>query len=296
MGQKYKWLDPKKPSPKLLDTLKTSFGFELFKGLGLTIKEFFSKEVTIHYPMEVLPLSPRYRAVHHLQRLLESGSERCIGCGLCEKICTSNCIRIITHKAEDERKYIDSYTINLGRCIYCGLCAEVCPELAIVMGQRFENSSEQRAQFGGKSEFLTDIQSAKDHSHVEFAGFGAPSTNANARLAQTPLDYALKEEKAEEVKKVKEEGKKEGAKETKEAKEAKEVKEGAKGEVKETKEGTKGEAEGVKEAKDVPDEIENKEGAKEAKEAKVKEAQEAQENREGVTEDKEKKEKEESHV
>ncbi|GLH58327.1 NADH-quinone oxidoreductase subunit NuoI [Helicobacter ailurogastricus] len=206
--QNYKWLDPSEPSSgagKFLDTLKTSFGLELFKGLGLTIKEFFSKEVTIHYPMEVLPLSPRYRAVHHLQRLLESGSERCIGCGLCEKICTSNCIRIITHKGEDERKYIDSYTINLGRCIYCGLCAEVCPELAIVMGQRFENSSVQRSQFGGKAEFLTDIQSAKDHSHVEFAGFGAPSDNASDRLQQTPLDYALQDEKQGEVKEAQKE-------------------------------------------------------------------------------------------
>ncbi|GMB95748.1 hypothetical protein NHP22001_03370 [Helicobacter sp. NHP22-001] len=284
MGQNYKWLDPKKPSPKLLDTLKTSFGLELFKGLGLTIKEFFSKEVTIHYPMEVLPLSPRYRAVHHLQRLLESGSERCIGCGLCEKICTSNCIRIITHKGEDERKYIDSYTINLGRCIYCGLCAEVCPELAIVMGQRFENSSVQRSQFGGKAEFLTDIESAKNHTHQEFMGFGAPSTNANERLAQTPLDYALKEEREEETK---DEGKKEEAKKTKEAKEVKEVKGEVKGEA-EAK-GVQEKKEGVKETKEA--------GAKEAKEAQAtKEAQETQENKEGATEGKEKKEKEESHA
>ncbi|WP_205435950.1 NADH-quinone oxidoreductase subunit NuoI [Helicobacter suis] len=199
--QTYKWLakEPQEnsPSAKLIGTLKSSFGLDLFKGLGLTIKEFFSKDVTIHYPMEVLPLSPRYRAVHHLQRLLDSGNERCIGCGLCEKICTSNCIRIITHKAPDERKYIDSYTINLGRCIYCGLCAEVCPELAIVMGQRFENSSVQRSQFGGKAEFLTDIESAKDHSHKEFAGFGSPSEHASQRMQQTPLDYAT-EEKTEE--------------------------------------------------------------------------------------------------
>ncbi|GMT38520.1 NADH-quinone oxidoreductase subunit I [Helicobacter bizzozeronii] len=198
--QIYKWLkDPPQEDSapkKVWGTLKSSFGLDLFKGLGLTIKEFFSKEVTIHYPMEVLPLSPRYRAVHHLQRLLDSGSERCIGCGLCEKICTSNCIRIITHKGADERKHIDSYTINLGRCIYCGLCAEVCPELAIVMGQRFENSSVQRSQFGGKAEFLTDVASAKDHSHVEFAGFGAPSVDASQRVQQTPLDYASKEAQA----------------------------------------------------------------------------------------------------
>lgn len=191
--QNYKWIasTPKidSPSKKFFNTIKTTCGMDLFKGLGFTLKEFFSKNVTIHYPLETLPLSPRYRAVHNLQRLLESGEERCIGCGLCEKICTSNCIRIITHKGEDGRKKIDSYTINLGRCIYCGLCAEVCPELAIVMGDRFENASEQRAHFGIKQDFLKETNEAKNHTQEEFAGFGSVSFDADDRVKKTPLDY-----------------------------------------------------------------------------------------------------------
>ncbi|PAF42194.1 NADH-quinone oxidoreductase subunit I [Helicobacter sp. 11S03491-1] len=176
-------------SQKFFETIKTTCGLELFKGLALTLKEFFSKKVTVRYPLEILPLSPRYRAVHNLQRLLESGEERCIGCGLCEKICTSNCIRIITHKGEDGRKKIDSYTINLGRCIYCGLCAEVCPELAIVMGNRFENASEQRAHFGIKQDFLKDTQDAKNLTQQEFQGFGSISLDADIKIKKTPLDY-----------------------------------------------------------------------------------------------------------
>lgn len=168
---------------------KLSFGLDLIKGMTLTIKEFFSKPVTINYPFETQPLSPRYRAVHNLQRMLESGSERCIGCGLCEKICTSNCIRILTHEGDDGRKKIDSYTINLGRCIYCGLCAEVCPELAIVMGDRFENASEQRAHFGLKEDFLKDLEEAKFHHQLEFDGFGSIRPNADLEVKQTPLDY-----------------------------------------------------------------------------------------------------------
>lgn len=170
-------------------SVKLSLGADIIKGLGLTIKEFFSKPVTINYPFETQPLSPRYRAVHNLQRMLESGSERCIGCGLCEKICTSNCIRILTHEGEDGRKKIDSYTINLGRCIYCGLCAEVCPELAIVMGNRFENASEQRAHFGLKEDFLKDLEEAKSHHQLEFAGFGSVRPSADKEVKQTPLDY-----------------------------------------------------------------------------------------------------------
>lgn len=170
-------------------SVKLSLGADIIKGLGLTIKEFFSKPVTINYPFETQPLSPRYRAVHNLQRMLESGSERCIGCGLCEKICTSNCIRILTHEGDDGRKKIDSYTINLGRCIYCGLCAEVCPELAIVMGNRFENASEQRAHFGLKEDFLKDLEEAKSHHQLEFAGFGSVRPSADKEVKQTPLDY-----------------------------------------------------------------------------------------------------------
>lgn len=170
-------------------SVKLSLGLDLFKGLGLTIKEFFSKPVTVNYPLEMQPLSPRYRAVHNLQRMLESGNERCIGCGLCEKICTSNCIRILTSHEDTGRKKIDSYTINLGRCIYCGLCAEVCPELAIVMGNRFENSSEQRAHFGLKEDFLKDLEEAKVGNQLEFEGFGSITKNADMNIKQTPTGH-----------------------------------------------------------------------------------------------------------
>ena len=183
---------PKRKEPKttyehFCKSVKMTCGLDLFKGLALTLKEFFSKKVTIHYPKEYIPLSPRYRAVHSLQRLLESGNERCIGCGLCEKICTSNCIRIITHKGDDKRKKIDSYTINLGRCIYCGLCAEVCPELAIVMGDCFENASLARAQYAGKPELLRPIDEAKTCTQLEFAGFGSVSAQADRALRPTPI-------------------------------------------------------------------------------------------------------------
>ena len=42
--------------------------------------------VTINYPFEKGPLSPRFRGEHALRRY-ESGEERCIACKLCEAIC-----------------------------------------------------------------------------------------------------------------------------------------------------------------------------------------------------------------
>jgi len=171
---------------------KRTFSTELFKGLDITIgimkKALFKNDMhTVKYPIEKLPVSPRYRAVHKLLGLLESGNNRCIGCGLCEKICIANCIRINTKIDEDSRKEVLEYSINLGRCIFCGYCAEVCPELAIVHGNRYENSSEQRAHFVLKDDLLTPLDFLQDQ--VEYDGYGAVSYDADEKIKQTPLAY-----------------------------------------------------------------------------------------------------------
>ena len=168
---------------------------ELFVGLWLLLKEFCKAHIhTVQYPLEKLPLSPRYRAVHELKRLLESGNERCIGCGLCEKICVANCIRMETSYGEDKRKVVSEYTINFGRCIYCGLCAEVCPELAIVHGGRYENACEQRASFSLKEDMLTPMDKVLSGNDCEFDGVGSVSVDADSKIKITPLKYLEKGE------------------------------------------------------------------------------------------------------
>lgn len=171
---------------------KRTLSVELFKGLGIVFNimkgALFNNEMhTVQYPIERLPISPRYRAIHKLLGLLESGTNRCIGCGLCEKICISNCIKMDTRIDEKSRKEVVEYTINLGRCIFCGYCAEVCPELAIVHGDRYENASEQRAHFVLKDDLLTPFDSIKQQ--IEFDGFGAISPDADKKIKKTPLAY-----------------------------------------------------------------------------------------------------------
>lgn len=168
--------------------IKRFFALDLIKGLQITLKEFFNPKtiVTLKYPLEKQPVSPRYRAIHKLMRLLESGENRCIGCGLCEKICVANCIKITTNRQKDCRKGILEYSINFGRCIYCGLCAEVCPEIAITHGERYENASEQRAHFGNKASLLTPLDLALSGKIAEFEGYGSLSLNADSLIKQTP--------------------------------------------------------------------------------------------------------------
>ena len=175
---------------KFKRVVKRTFRGELFVGLWVVLREmiFFNKH-TISYPEEKMPIGPRYRAVHEMKRLWESDTERCIGCGLCEKICISNCIRIDTKIDKNNRKEASEYTINLGRCIFCGYCAEVCPELAITHGGEYENASDQREHFIDYADMLTPLDKMTAGTQQEFEGFGAITPNEDARMKKTPLSY-----------------------------------------------------------------------------------------------------------
>jgi len=194
--QNYRMLDitktPETGWGRFKQALSRTLKLELFVGLavtfGIMIRTLYRGEThTIRYPFEKIPISARYRAIHEMKRLMESGNYRCIGCGLCEKICISKCISMETGYDENHRKEVSEYTINFGRCIFCGYCAEVCPELAIVHGGRYETSSEQRASFSLFEDMLTPID--KLTSQKEYPGFGAVSSNADENIKKTPLAY-----------------------------------------------------------------------------------------------------------
>jgi len=55
---------------------------ELFKGLALTGRYAFARKITVQYPEEKTPQSPRFRGLHALRRY-PNGEERCIACKLC---------------------------------------------------------------------------------------------------------------------------------------------------------------------------------------------------------------------
>ncbi|KAH1251817.1 NADH dehydrogenase [ubiquinone] iron-sulfur protein 8-B, mitochondrial [Glycine max] len=66
-------------------SINTFFLTEMVGGLMLTLKYFFETKVTINYPFEKGPLSPRFRGEHALRRY-PTGEERCIACKLCEAL------------------------------------------------------------------------------------------------------------------------------------------------------------------------------------------------------------------
>ena len=113
---------------------------ELIGGLSVTLRYFFRRKVTLNYPHEKGPTSPRFRGEHALRRY-PNGEERCIACKLCEAICPALAITIEAEPREDGSRRTTRYDIDM-KCIYCGLCEEACPVDAIVEGPNFEFATE----------------------------------------------------------------------------------------------------------------------------------------------------------
>lgn len=128
---------------------------EIVKGLSLTFKYMFKPRVTINYPHEKGPLSPRFRGEHALRRY-PNGEERCIACKLCEAVCPAQAITIEAEEREDGSRRATRYDIDMTKCIYCGLCEEACPVDAIVEGPNFEYSTETREELFYNKEKLLD--------------------------------------------------------------------------------------------------------------------------------------------
>jgi len=116
---------------------------ELIKGLCLTGRHLFRRKITVQYPEEKTPQSPRFRGLHALRRY-PNGEERCIACKLCEAVCPAVAITIESQQRADGTRRTTRYDIDLAKCIFCGFCEESCPVDSIVETRFFEYHGEQR--------------------------------------------------------------------------------------------------------------------------------------------------------
>ena len=123
--------------------LKTFFLTELLIGLSVTLRNLFAPKITIQYPEEKTPQSPRFRGLHALRRY-PNGQERCIACKLCEAVCPALAITIESDVGADGTRRTTRYDIDLFKCIYCGFCEESCPVDSIVETRIYEYAFERR--------------------------------------------------------------------------------------------------------------------------------------------------------
>jgi len=150
--------------------IRAFFLVEIIKGMALTLRYMFKRKVTLNYPYEKSPISPRFRGEHALRRYA-SGEERCIACKLCEVICPAQAITIESEPRNDGddlggsrlggyhlnvSRRTTRYDIDMTKCIYCGFCEEACPVDAIVESPNFEYATETREELHYDKQKLLD--------------------------------------------------------------------------------------------------------------------------------------------
>ena len=128
---------------RITDFFKSFLLIELLKGMQLTGRHLFARKITIQYPDEKTPISPRFRGLHALRRY-PNGEERCIACKLCEAVCPALAITIESEQRQDGTRRTTRYDIDLTKCIFCGFCEESCPVDSIVETRIFEYHGEKR--------------------------------------------------------------------------------------------------------------------------------------------------------
>ena len=130
---------------RVMEFFRSFLLLELFRGLALTGRHLFARKVTVQFPEEKTPMSPRFRGLHALRRY-PNGEERCIACKLCEAVCPALAITIESEQRDDGTRRTTRYDIDLVKCIYCGFCEESCPVDSIVETDMHEFHFESRGE------------------------------------------------------------------------------------------------------------------------------------------------------
>ena len=141
---------------RLRDFCKSFLLLELLRGMVLTGRHLFRRSITVQFPEEKTPISPRFRGLHALRRY-PNGEERCIGCKLCEAVCPALAITIETAERDDGTRRTTRYDIDLTKCIFCGFCEESCPVDSIVETGMFEYHGERRGDLYYTKEMLLAV-------------------------------------------------------------------------------------------------------------------------------------------
>lgn len=133
--------------------------YNMILGLTVTVKHMGKHAVTLQYPKEKWAMPERSRGCVVLTIDPQTNKLKCIGCGLCYKICPNNAIKFSSTKDETGKRVADVFEVDTGMCIYCGLCEETCPVQgkAIKLVPRYEFSVYDKKELIYNKEKLAEI-------------------------------------------------------------------------------------------------------------------------------------------
>ena len=108
--------------------------------IPLMLGMFMKKSGTSRYPAIKADVPERFRG------MLAFDAGRCVGCGLCQKVCPTNAIEIektvIKIDETEEKRY--NAVVQLDKCIFCGQCADTCRKGALCNTTDFELASKDK--------------------------------------------------------------------------------------------------------------------------------------------------------
>ncbi len=110
-------------------------GRGLLKGLGVTLRTFFSRPFTLNYPIDRRIPASRGRGSFRFD------AARCIACEMCAKACPNHVIHVGVARDERNRRLLADYRVETSICLFCGLCAEACPTEAIQLAPPHASST-----------------------------------------------------------------------------------------------------------------------------------------------------------
>ncbi len=142
----------------------------LLRGMIVTLRHLFQKNVTVQYP-DVKHIPPEgYRGLHRLNKYPD-GRIRCVACEMCAAACPAKCIHIVPAASpweEGKERYPVRFDIDLLRCIFCGFCEEACPEEAIELTEIYDFSDYSREGLWIDKDGLLEVyELTKDQNYYE---------------------------------------------------------------------------------------------------------------------------------
>lgn len=114
--------------------------YELALGMKSTMSHLIHyKPITLQYPHEKRILPDNYRGMLALLRY-DDGTDKCVGCDLCEAACPSRVITVVSAEVPGEpvKRYAKEYYMDMTRCLFCGMCVQACPVDALAMTREYE--------------------------------------------------------------------------------------------------------------------------------------------------------------